>query len=97
MTSLTTFIVMIPLFVLVSSELRQFLIPLIIGVLVGTYSSVFLCGPLLYQLSRKDNLSKYVEQKERDDRERARRNKMTDKNGRRLRSNDPDNNDGAVV
>ena len=35
-------------------------ISLIIGVFVGTYSSVFLCSPLFYELTRKENLSKYA-------------------------------------
>ena len=72
MTSLTTLLVMIPLFVMASSELRAFLIPLMIGVFVGTYSSVFLCSPLFYELTRKENLSKYAEQQEKAARERKR-------------------------
>ena len=59
MTSLTTLIVMIPLFVMASSELRAFLIPLMIGVFVGTYSSIFLCSPVFYELTKKDGISKY--------------------------------------
>ncbi|MBQ3291716.1 MAG: protein translocase subunit SecF [Mogibacterium sp.] len=59
MTSVTTFLVMVPLFLMASSELRGFLIPLMIGVFVGTYSSIFLCSPLFYELTRKENMSKY--------------------------------------
>jgi SecD/SecF fusion protein len=61
MTSLTTLAVILPLFFMASSELRSFLIPLMIGVFVGTYSSVFLCSPLFYELTRKENLTKYEE------------------------------------
>lgn len=68
MTSLTTIVVMIPLFVLVSSELREFLIPLMIGVICGTYSSIFLCSPLYYEMTKKGTRSKYVEDKEKRDR-----------------------------
>lgn len=93
MTSVTTLAVMIPLYVMVSAELREFLIPLMIGVLVGTYSSIFLCSPVLYELSKKDSLSKYDEQRRINDQKRAKANK----NGRKMRSNDPENNDGAVV
>ena len=64
MTSLTTFAAMIPLFVMVSSELRSFLIPLMIGVFVGTYSSVFLCSPLFYELTKKEGISKYEENRQ---------------------------------
>ncbi len=61
MTSLTTLIVMVPLFIMVSEELREFIIPLMIGVFVGTYSSICLCSPLYYELTKKDSLSKYEE------------------------------------
>ena len=64
MTSLTTLIVMVPLFVLANNEIRQFLIPLIIGVLVGTYSSIFLCSPVFYELTRKESLSRYEIERE---------------------------------
>lgn len=64
MTSVTTLIVMIPLFFMVNNEIRQFLIPLIIGVLVGTYSSIFLCSPVFYELTRKENLSRYEIERE---------------------------------
>lgn len=64
MTSVTTFLVMVPLFIMASSELRAFLIPLMIGVFVGTYSSIFLCSPLFYELTRKNNISKYEENRQ---------------------------------
>ncbi|ASS38035.1 protein translocase subunit SecD [Mogibacterium pumilum] len=72
MTSITTIVVMIPLFMLVSSEIRQFLIPLIIGVLVGTYSSIFLCSPLLYESMRRQSMSKYAKQIEQNEKQRKR-------------------------
>ena len=75
MTSITTLVVMIPLFLMVSSEIRQFLIPLIIGVLAGTYSSIFICSPLYYELTRGESMSRYETQKEKQDRERARMKK----------------------
>ncbi len=59
MTSLTTLVVMLPLFFMASSELRAFLIPLMIGVFVGTYSSIFLCSPVFYELTKKEGISKY--------------------------------------
>ena len=81
MTSLTTLVVMIPLFVMASSELRSFLIPLIIGVFVGTYSSVFLCSPLFYELTRKENLSKYAEMQEKASRDRKRNSRRRENDG----------------
>ena len=59
MTSLTTLGAILPLFIMVSSELISFTIPLLIGVTVGTYSSIFLCSPLLYVLYRRANRTRY--------------------------------------
>lgn len=70
MTSITTISVMIPLFVMVSSEIRAFLIPLLIGVTVGTYSSVFVCSPVFYDLTRKEHMSRYEERLETQEKER---------------------------
>ena len=81
MTSLTTLIVMLPLFFMASSELRAFLIPLMIGVFVGTYSSIFLCSPLFYELTRKENLSKYAEMQEKASRERKKNNRRRENEG----------------
>ena len=60
MTSLTTLVVMIPLCIMVSASIREFIIPLMIGVIVGCYSSIFVCSPALYDLSREE--SKYEKQ-----------------------------------
>ena len=60
MTSLTTLVVMIPLCVMVSASIREFIIPLMVGVIVGCYSSIFVCSPALYDLSREE--SKYEKQ-----------------------------------
>ena len=60
MTSLTTLICMVPLFIMVSTSIREFVIPLMIGVLAGTYSSIFLCSPLFYEFSKKEDQSKYM-------------------------------------
>ena len=55
---------MVPLYIMVSTELREFLIPLIIGVTCGTYSSIFICTPLLYEMSKNESKSRYELQKE---------------------------------
>ena len=78
MTSFTTFAVMIPLFLMVSSEIRQFLIPLMIGVFVGTYSSIFMCSPMFYDLTRKESLSRYEENKEKNERARKKQKRAND-------------------
>ena len=54
MTSITTLLAMVPLLIMVSSSIREFVIPLMIGVLVGTFSSVFLTSPVLYELSKNE-------------------------------------------
>ncbi|MBE6039358.1 MAG: protein translocase subunit SecF [Clostridiales bacterium] len=84
MTSLTTFLVMVPLYVMASSELRGFLIPLMIGVFVGTYSSIFLCSPVFYELTKKEGISKYEDNKAKADKARRRSSKRRDDEGIRL-------------
>ncbi len=59
MTSLTTLVVMIPLIVMTSDTIREFMVPLVMGVLVGTASSVFLCSPVYYQLYKATTASGY--------------------------------------
>ena len=84
MTSLTTFVVMVPLFLMASQELRGFLIPLIIGVFVGTYSSIFLCSPVFYELTKKEGVSKYEDNKAKADKARKKSAKRRDDEGIRL-------------
>ena len=62
MTSITTFVVMVPLFIMTSSALREFVLPLMIGVAVGCLSSIFICSPLYYEFTKKSNKSKYEKQ-----------------------------------
>lgn len=62
LTSVTTFVAIVPLLVMVSSSLSGFVIPLMIGVICGTYSSVFLCTPLYYEFNKREELSRYQAQ-----------------------------------
>jgi len=84
MTSLTTFLVMVPLFVMASSELRGFLIPLMIGVFVGTYSSIFLCSPVFYELTKKEGISKYEDNRQKAEKARKKGAKRREDEGIRL-------------
>lgn len=59
MTSLTTLIVMIPLCFMVSTAISEFIIPLMIGVIAGTYSSIFICTPVVYEFFKSEDISKY--------------------------------------
>ncbi len=60
MTSVTTLIVMLPMYVMTSSSIREFMLPLIIGVLVGCMSSIFMCSPIYYELTQLTSKKKYV-------------------------------------
>ncbi len=60
MTSFTTLIVMVPLFVMTGEAIREFTLPLMVGVLVGAASSITICSPLYYEFSRRGNQSKYL-------------------------------------
>ena len=47
-TSLTTFIMVAALYVLGVTAIREFALPLMVGIACGTYSSVFLAGSMYY-------------------------------------------------
>ncbi len=61
MTSLTTELAIIPLLFFVSSELAAFVLPLMVGVAVGTYSSICLCSPLYYEFNKRSEASRYAQ------------------------------------
>ncbi|MCM1120626.1 MAG: protein translocase subunit SecD [bacterium] len=52
-TSLTTFIMVAVLYILGVTSIRDFALPLMVGILCGAYSSVCLAGPVWYVLRRK--------------------------------------------
>lgn len=52
-TSLTTFIMVAVLYILGVTSIRDFALPLMVGILCGAYSSVCLAGPIWYVLRRK--------------------------------------------
>ena len=52
-TSLTTFIMVAALYVFGVSSIREFALPLMAGILCGTYSSVCITGALWYVLRTK--------------------------------------------
>ena len=52
-TSLTTFIMVFVLFLMGVSSIREFALPLIVGIVCGAYSSVFLTGPIWYLMKTK--------------------------------------------
>lgn len=62
MTSATTLIVMIPMVILAGEAIREFIFPLMVGVIAGAYSSICICSPLYCDFSRKELTSEYEKQ-----------------------------------
>lgn len=52
-TSLTTFIMVFVLYIMGVSSIREFALPLMVGIVCGTYSSVCLTGSMWYLFSQK--------------------------------------------
>ncbi len=51
-TSLTTFVMLLVLYILGVSSIKEFVLPLIVGVICGAYSSVFLSGTIWYSFEK---------------------------------------------
>ena len=60
-TSLTTFVMVFVLFILGVSSIREFALPLMVGIVCGTYSSVCITGSLWYVMTICKN--KHMEEK----------------------------------
>jgi SecD/SecF fusion protein len=58
MTSLTVFITLLILFIFGGEVTRGFSFAMMIGVLTGTYSSIFVAAPVLVDLDKSDKLTK---------------------------------------
>ena len=52
-TSLTTLVVLLAIFVFGGESLRGFMFAMIVGILVGTYSSLFIATPVMYDTLKK--------------------------------------------
>ncbi|WP_297973028.1 protein translocase subunit SecD [uncultured Capnocytophaga sp.] len=64
-TSLTTLLTLLAIFIFGGETLRGFMFAMIIGVVVGTYSSIFVATPLVYDSSkreRREDAQKEVEE-----------------------------------
>ncbi len=57
-TSLTTLLVMLAIFLFGGDSIKGFMFALIIGVVVGTYSSLFVATPVMYDTSKKKESKK---------------------------------------
>lgn len=51
-TSLTTFVMVLVLYIMGVSSVREFALPLMVGIVCGAYSSVCVAGPLWYDLTQ---------------------------------------------
>lgn len=56
-TSFTTFLAVLAILIFGGASLKVFITTLLIGVLVGTYSSIFLASPVIYLLDKDEKLS----------------------------------------
>jgi SecD/SecF fusion protein len=52
MTSFSTCLVLIPLIIFGGDTIREFTVPLMIGIIAGACSSIFIASPIYYELSR---------------------------------------------
>jgi len=52
-TSLTTLVVLMAIFLFGGDSIRGFMFALIVGVVVGTYSSLFIASPIMYDTTKK--------------------------------------------
>ena len=57
-TSLTTLLVMLAIFLFGGDSIKGFMFALIVGVVVGTYSSLFVATPIMYDSSKKEEKKK---------------------------------------
>lgn len=63
MTSLTVFIVVLILFIVGGEVTRGFAFAMLIGIITGTFSSIFVAAPILVDMDKSDKL-KHEEDKE---------------------------------
>ena len=62
-TSLTTLLVLVTIFIF-AAPLRGFMFSMIIGVIVGTYSSLFIATPIMYDTAEKFGLKEKIQKAE---------------------------------
>ena len=62
-TSLSTFVVLLAVFVFGGEVIRGFTFALLIGIIVGTYSSLFIATPIVYDTIRKAETTRVLKGK----------------------------------
>ncbi|RSK40604.1 protein translocase subunit SecDF [Mangrovimonas spongiae] len=63
-TSLTTLVVLLSIFIFGGDSIRGFMFALIIGVIVGTYSSLFIATPIMYDTVKRGDAKEGLRKKE---------------------------------
>lgn len=63
MTSVTTILAIIPLFILGGQTIRDFTLPLMIGIIAGAASSIFIASPVYFELCQASGGPKYKAKK----------------------------------
>jgi len=53
-TSITTLVVLLAIFIFGGDSIKGFMFALIVGVIVGTYSSLFIAAPIMYDTTKMD-------------------------------------------
>ena len=61
-TSLTTLVVLLAIFIFGSESIRGFMFALIVGIVVGTYSSLFIATPIMYDTVKRGEDKKKLEE-----------------------------------
>ncbi len=59
MTSLTTLLVMIPMLIICGSTIRSFILPLLVGVITSTLSSIFVATSVWYDINKASDRDSY--------------------------------------
>ncbi len=60
-TSLTLFFVLLTIFLFGPETISWFVLAMMFGTIIGTYSSIFIASPLLYEFNKNKKLSEYKE------------------------------------
>ena len=63
-TSLTTLVVLLTMFFLGAESIRGLLFAIIVGIIVGTYSSLFIATPVMYDTVKRKNIEDLRDKKE---------------------------------
>ncbi len=66
-TSLTTLVVLLAIFIFGGESIRGFMFALIVGVIVGTYSSLFIATPIMYDTVKRGDATDALKIKEKEE------------------------------